>query len=167
MYDLDYATLLAERLVAGLEPCCEKPPVVVGSIRRKRPRIKDIDLVLIPTTISALGMALLRRGEILTKKRLDSSTKIISFRYRSAASGPVPVDIYIADKETWPMLLLVRTGSASHNQRLAMLARSKGLQFKANGEGILDSDGRRVSGDTEESIFEALGFQYVPPENRE
>jgi DNA polymerase (family 10) len=166
MYDLDYASLVAERLVAGLEPCCERI-TVAGSIRRRRPQVKDIDLVVIPTTISALGMALLRRGEILTKKRLDSSTKIIKFRYRNASSGSVPVDIYIADRETWSMLLLVRTGSATHNQRLAMLAQSKGLQFKANGDGILDGDGRRISGDTEASIFAALGLDYVPPEERE
>jgi DNA polymerase/3'-5' exonuclease PolX len=48
-----------------------------------------------------------------------------------------------------------------------MLAKRKGLQFKANGEGILDSEGQRVSGDTEESIFEALGLDYVAPEERE
>jgi len=77
------------------------------------------------------------------------------------------VEIYIANTETWPMLLVVRTGSASHNQMLAMRARSMGLKFKANGEGILDGDGRRVSGETEESIFEALGLEGVPPEERE
>jgi len=42
-----------------------------------------------------------------------------------------------------------------------------GLKFKANGEGILDGNGRRISRETEESIFEALGLEWVPPEKNE
>jgi DNA polymerase (family 10) len=160
LFELEYASLVAERLAVGLEPCCERI-AIAGSIRRRRPQVKDIDLVLIPCSINGLGIILHRHGEILTKKTFDASTKIIKYRFEG-----LPVDIYIADKETWPMLLLVRTGSASHNQRLAMLAKSKGLQFKANGEGILDGAGQRISGDTEQSIFAALGLEYVPPEER-
>lgn len=161
MYELGYATEMAERLAAILEPCCERI-AIAGSIRRKRPQVKDIDLVLIPSNISALGITLLRHGEILNKKRLDSKTRIIKYRFHG-----IPVEIYIANAHTWPMLLLVRTGSASHNQMLAMRARAMGLRFKANGEGILDGEGRRVSGETEESIFEALGLEWVPPGERE
>jgi len=161
MHRLGYATEMANRLVALLEPCCERI-AVAGSIRRKRPQVKDIDLVIITGSLSGLGITLLRYGEILTKRRLDSTTRIIKYRFRG-----VLVEIYMANPQTWPMLLLVRTGSVSHNQMLAMRARSRGLKFKANGDGILDADGRRISADTEESIFEALGMKYVPPEERE
>jgi len=161
MHRLGYATETANRLVALLEPCCERI-AVAGSIRRKRSEVRDIDLVIIPNSLSALGITLSRYGEILTKKRIDSKTRIIKYRFRG-----VLVEIYIANPQNWPMLLLVRTGSASHNQMLAMRARSMGRKFKANGEGILDADGRRISGDTEESIFEALRMKYVPPEERE
>lgn len=161
MYDLDYASGVAARFTSIIRPYCDAV-AVAGSIRRKRPHVKDIDLVVIPSSLFGLAMTLLKRGEILTKKRIDNGTKIIKARFEA-----VPIDIYIADKETWPMLLLVRTGSASHNQRLAMLAKSKGLKFKADGQGILDGEGRRISGDTEQSIFAALGLEYVPPEERE
>jgi len=161
MHRLGYATEMANRLVALLEPYCERI-AVAGSIGRKRPEVKDIDLVIIPHSLSGLGIMLLRYGEILTKKRLDSKTRIIKYRFHGIA-----VEIYIANPQTWPMLLLVRTGSVSHNQMLAMRARRMGLKFKANGEGILDDEGKRISGDTEESIFEVLGMKYVPPEERE
>ena len=161
MYELGYATEMADRLVRILEPCCDRI-AVAGSIRRKRPQVKDIDLVISPNNLSGLGITLMRYGEILTKKRLDTKTKIIKYRFHG-----VPVEIYIANEDTWPMLLLVRTGSASHNQVLAMLAKQQGLKFKANGEGILDGDGRRISGDTEASIFAALGLEYMEPEERE
>lgn len=161
MYNLDYASLVADRLVAGLAPHCERI-MVVGSVRRGKLVVRDVDLVVIPNSINALGIALLRHGEILTKKRLDSNTKIIKYRFEG-----LPIDIYIADRQTWPMILLVRTGSASHNQRLAMLAKRQGLHFAADGQGILDADGRRISGDTEQSVFAALGLDYVQPEERE
>jgi len=161
MYELEYAGEMANRLMGILEPCCQRI-AVAGSIRRKRPQVKDIDLVIIPNNLSALGITLLRYGEILTKKRLSTKTKIIKYRFHG-----IPVEIYIANEETWPMLLLVRTGSASHNQVLAMLAKQQGLKLKANGRGIVDAQGNRVSGDTEESIFEALGLEYIPPEKRE
>lgn len=160
-FELDYASGIAARFTSIIRPYCDAV-AVAGSIRRKRPQVKDIDVVIIVNNLSGLAMALLKRGEILTKKRIDNGTKIIKARFEA-----VPVDIYIANKETWPMLLLVRTGSASHNKRLAILAKSKGLQFKANGEGILNGDGRKISGDTEESIFAALGLEYVRPEERE
>lgn len=161
MYELNYAAGMADRFISLLDPCCERI-AVAGSIRRKRPQVKDIDLVIIPNSVSALGITLLRHGEILTKKRLDSKTKIIKYRFRG-----IQVEMYIANKDTWPMLLLVRTGSKEHNQHLAHVAKLWGKKFKANGEGILDADGNKISGDTEESIFEALGLEWVPPEERE
>jgi DNA polymerase (family 10) len=160
-FHLESATRIANRLVEILGPYCERIEVV-GSIRRRKKMIHDIDLVVIPNSISGLGMALMRHGQLLTKKRIDSKTKIIKGRYQL-----MPVDIYLADEQTWPMLLLVRTGSAEHNQKLAMLAKRKGLHFAADGQGILDGDGKRISGDTEVSIFEALGLEWVPPEGRE
>ena len=161
MFTLDYASGIAARLTSIIRPYCDAV-VVAGSIRRRRPQVKDIDLVVIPNSLSGLAMALLKRGEILTKKRLDSKTKIIKAHFEG-----VPVDIYLADKETWATILLIRTGSADHNKRLAMKAKRLDLHLKANGEGILDGDGRKISGDTEQSIFAALGMEWVPPEKRE
>jgi len=133
MHRLGYATEMANRLVALLEPYCERI-AVAGSIRRKRPEVKDIDLVIIPNSLSGLGITLLRYGEILTKRRLDSKTRIIKYRFRG-----VLVEIYMANPQTWPMLLLVRTGSVSHNQ---MRGKSKGLCREVPIQGW----GRRVSG---------------------
>lgn len=163
MYELDYASNLAARLTSVIRPYCDAV-AVAGSIRRKKPKVKDIDMVIIPNSLTGLVTMLVRLSaiEFLTKRRIDSKTKIIKVRFHT-----ILVDIYLADKETFPMIFLVRTGSAGHNQMLAGLAKKKGLKFKANGEGILDGDGRRISGDTEESIFEVLGLEYVPPEERE
>lgn len=49
--------------------------------------------------------------------------------------------------------MTLRTGSAQNNIRLATLAKKRGWQLKANGDGLFDGNGRRIAGDTEEGIF--------------
>jgi len=44
---LQHAEMLASRLIQLLHPCCERIEVA-GSIRRRRPYVKDIELVAIP-----------------------------------------------------------------------------------------------------------------------
>ena len=78
----------------------------------------------------------------------------------------VQVDLYYATLETWATLLLIRTGSKENNIRLATLANKKGWHFFASGEGLFNENGRRVAGDSEESIYEALGLPYQRPEER-
>lgn len=81
-------------------------------------------------------------------------------------------DIYVARPETWATLLLIRTGSAKHNIILCKLARQKSMVLHADGSGLfhlVDCEGResRAAGDTEESIFLALGLKFRRPDERE
>jgi len=41
-----------------------------------------------------------------------------------------------------------------------------GWHLAASGEGLFNEKGERVAGDTEESIYEALGLAYQRPEER-
>lgn len=49
---------------------------------------------------------------------------------------------------------------------LGSLAKRKGWQLKANGDGLFDRTGNRVAGDSEESIYQALGIPYQEPSKR-
>ncbi|MBA7541791.1 hypothetical protein ES705_34107 [subsurface metagenome] len=80
--------------------------------------------------------------------------------------GDVPVDIYVASEEIWATLLLIRTGSKESNIRLCTLAQKRGWRLAASGDGLFDENGQRIAGDTEASIFEALGLAYQRPEER-
>mgnify|MGYP001594669775 CR=1 FL=1 len=152
--ELEQANAIAALLVAELGQYCQKV-VVAGSIRRQRPLVGDIDLVVIPANQGQLAVKLHELG-------LTGGNKILRAFYRGA-----PVDLYLATEETFPMLLLVRTGSAAHNKWLAGRAKSMGLHFAADGRGIL-KDGARVAWRSEEEILAALGLHtYIPPEQRE
>ena len=61
--------------------------------------------------------------------------------------------------------MLIRTGSADHNMFLASYAISKGFRLKYS-EGLL-KDEKVIAGDTEDSVFEALGLYCPKPEERE
>jgi DNA polymerase (family 10) len=145
----------AAAIVDRLKPNC-KEILVVGSIRRKKPAPADIDILLIPSEYLLLHAEILKLGESLVDGPL--LTRVLH--------EGVQVDIYYATPETWGTLVLIRTGSAENNKRLCFLAKRKGLQLKANGEGLLDGTGKRLAGDSEEQIFSALGLHYMAPEQR-
>lgn len=155
---LEDARVIGETVKATLSPHCDRIEIV-GSIRRGKASVRDIDMVLIPKpeTELLLNTVLCSIGRIEVDgpklKRLHLPENI-------------DIDIYLATPATWSTLLLIRTGSAEHNMRLSSLAKRKGWHLKAGGEGLFDGDGKRIAGDTEESIFEALGVPYQYPKER-
>lgn len=155
--ELKLAQLIAQDVVDALELYCEKIEVA-GSIRRKRPHVNDIDLVLIPEDRARLDYALMSLGG---GKMKMSGKKIARVDMES-----IPLDVYYATGETWATLLLIRTGSKESNIRLAVKAKNRGWRLAASGEGLFDESNERIAGDTEESIFEALGLRYPEPWER-
>ncbi len=166
--ELEKAQLLAEPIVQRLKPHCSKI-VVAGSIRRKRPFVHDIDLVCIPSS----------QGQFIAEVQSMGKVELAGKKLVRCQTGEIMLDIYIAAPETWATLLLIRTGSKRHNIMLCALAKRQGMILHADGTGLfrpgasaiygppaLGAD-ERIAGDTEASIFEALGLAYVPPEGRE
>lgn len=164
--DLVNAKQLANILVDELRPYCDLVEIA-GSIRRGKPQVKDIDIVAIPNDIKMITAGLFdTRGLVdsladpLSRANRTNGLKRASFTHKGA-----PIDIYWATPETWSTLLLIRTGSKEHNIKLCNIAKSKGMHLHASGDGLF-SNGTRIAGDTEESIFEALGIPYLEPQSR-
>ncbi len=163
--ELEKARAIAEKLKSLLEPACEKV-AIAGSIRRQRPFVRDVDIVLIPSNQGQLLYQLQQLGRIKSGKG-----KLI--RIEPCKYG-IPLDVYVATPETWATLLLIRTGSKASNIRLCILARDKGMKLHADGSGLFRIEAQgcegievRIAGETEESIFQALGVPYKKPWERE
>ena len=161
--NLEEAEEAARYCLSKLTPVSERIEVV-GSIRRRRPQVRDVDILLIPgkdlisfrETLAELFGLLTADGEKIKRGTVTA--------YEFALE--VQVDLYIADEKNFECLKLVRTGSASHNLRLASLAKSKKMKLHASGLGLTNEKNEIVASD-ERGIFDALGVPYLKPEDRD
>jgi len=153
--ELERAQKMATEIIVRLSPYCSRIELA-GSIRRRKPFVNDIDLVLIPNDLWNLHAELRKLGQV----------KMAGKKIMRVMIGNTQVDIYIAEEATWATLLLIRTGSAENNIRLATLAKKKGWRLAASGDGLFNENGERIAGDTEESIYAALGLRYQEPWER-
>ena len=166
--ELTKAKIIAAECIEKLRPFCQTI-AVAGSIRRNRPLVHDIDIVLIPANQGMVAYTLSQLGKIKV-----GGGKII--RVGMGFTKGIDLDIYVATPETWATLLLIRTGSKESNFRLCMRARSMGMTLKADGSGLFrlarnqteyeNAPDIRIAGDSEESIFAALDLPYLDPEQR-
>ncbi len=156
---LKLGQLVAAEVIDRLSPYCQRIEVA-GSIRRQKEIVHDIDIVLIPSDLWNLEHEVLGLARPFQPKM--SGAKLKRFDYNGAQ-----IDLYFASPETWATLFLIRTGSVESNIRLCTLAKKKGWHLAASGDGLFDDTGQRVAGDTEESIYKALGLQYREPAERD
>ncbi len=177
-YPADVAMTAACFIVDQLESCylCVQ---VVGSLRRGKPFVHDVDLVMIPLLgdVPAAEPSLFQRTvkEPLVAGRLrdlagrgtiaDLSIGEKIIRFVHVATG-VPFDIYLADERTWATLLLIRTGSRENNIRLCQRARELGYKLHADGRGIESADGSILHVTGERDLYFALDLPYQKPEER-
>lgn len=158
----------ASNFLMKMAPYIEKAEIV-GSIRRCKPQVNDVDIVILgkPPFAGAdflYGLSQLKKTgaiQFLGKEpKYDSKNIDLTFQGRQ-------FNLYMAAKETFETLILIRTGSAEHNVRLCRLAQDNGWQLKASGQGLVDLETGKVIENTERGILERLLGHYVEPKDRE
>ncbi|PSC03090.1 DNA polymerase III, partial [Alsobacter soli] len=131
---------------------------LAGSFRRGRETVGDLDV-----------LATARDGRACVE-RFCAFPDVA----RVAARGPtkatvalrsgLQVDLRVVAPEAYGSALQYFTGSKAHSIALRRMAQKRGL--KLNEYGVF-RDGRRIAGDSEESVYAAVGLPLVPPELRE
>jgi DNA polymerase (family 10) len=152
------AAPLAERLRAELERHPKvKRCLVAGSIRRARPHVGDIDLVVASDDAPAVATSFLQRPEIAVVYAKGPQ------RVSVALASGIDVDLRIVPPASFGSALLYFTGSRAHTIALRRLALAQGLRLNEYG---LYRGERRIAGETEEGVYAALALPYLPPEER-
>jgi DNA polymerase/3'-5' exonuclease PolX len=166
--ELGLAKAIAEQLKTRLQVACHRIEIA-GSVRRQKPDVGDIELLVIP------------RGNMLEKELHDMMMEnVLAMRLNkrgNRAYGPknklmvhlpsgIGVDIFSTDEQCWPVALVVRTGGEKTNRRIAMAAIRMGWHLKAYGWGFATPQGEVVC-HSEREVFEFVGLTYLPPEKRE
>ena len=140
-----------------------------GSLRRWRPTIGDVDVLVGSTDSEAVVEAFTDWPEV--EGVIEAGETKASVR-----AGGLRVDLRVVVPEEFGAALQYFTGSKDHN--VAVRNRAIERDLKVNEYGVFDvSDvddeadhqraGERIAGETEAGVYEALGMAWVPPEMRE
>lgn len=166
---LAQAEAIAESIREKLQPYCERIEIA-GSIRRRKPVVKDIELVAIPKKIEIpeglFDTALIVHPEFcrivngLEKVKGEPTGK---YTQRILPEG-IKLDLFMANKDNWGLIYAIRTGSATFSHRV--LARGWVKMGYKSIEGYLTMDGRRVAVPEETDLFRIVGIPYIDPEHR-
>ena len=192
--ELEKARAIAEELKNQLQGSCHMIEIV-GDIRRQKPRVGKIKLLCIPAPVKGeplpaeyrdLSSSLSSQDwlpefddddavhqrvmQLMQEEVLDftpKGTRAYSVTKKSILHVPssIAVDIVSTDAQCWAVALVVATGGAKTNRRIAGAARGKGWRFRASGSGFDTPDGH-ITCSTEQEVFEAVGLPYLPPEER-
>ena len=153
---------ISRRVASYLRETCDgiSELVVCGSLRRFEETVGDLDLVCVTSdpagAMDAIaGMAgvanILGHGEKKTSVVLDSGMQI---------------DLRVCEPQHLGAMLQYFTGNLHHNVRLREIA--SGLGLSLNEYGLKDVEtGTLETYPTEESLYQRLGLQYIPPELRQ
>jgi DNA polymerase (family 10) len=160
--DLKEAERIANLVKTSVESLCECIEVA-GSIRRQKPKIHDIDFVVVAKSDAEWQKINDKLKQLKAKPNCAGNSVIKA--YVPCHGGFFQVDFYRAKPSTFGIHLLIRTGSADHNMWLAGHAFSNDMRLKYS-EGLI-KDGLAVAGETEQGVFEALGLPYAVPSQRE
>jgi DNA polymerase (family 10) len=155
----DTASLSAE-LVHYLH---ERAPAVdfipVGSVRRGCDTCGDIDILAVGGDPTLMEMLLQhpRVERVLGHGDTKSSVRL---------QGGYQADLRLVPAESRGAAMQYFTGSKAHN----IVVRDRAIQqgLKLNEYGLFSlADDRRIAGNSEEGIYEALGLEWIAPELRE
>ena len=152
---------IAESIKALLAPHCVRIEIA-GSIRRKKPECRDIEIVAIPKPFQ---VGLFEDGIATVVNQWDKVKGELPCKYtqRIHPSG-IKIDLFFAEPGNWGMILAIRTGSADYSH--GVLARAwvaKG--YKGDG-GYLTTNGKTYDVPEESDLFKRLGIPYAAPEER-
>ena len=132
--------------------------VVAGSFRRMRDTVGDIDILVAsdePEKPNARFVSYPEVRDVLAHGETRSSVRL--------ACG-LQADLRVVPKESYGAALHYFTGSKAHNIAVRKLGIARGL--KVNEYGVWRGE-KRIAGETEESVYAAVGLPYIEPELRE
>lgn len=162
-FRIDVAEQVVQPLMKYLRALKETKRIeVAGSFRRRQETIGDLDIL-----VSSSGAARLIQQFV----EFDDVTQVLAqggTRAGVVLHQSVQVDLRVVADVSFGAALHYFTGSKAHNIAVRTLAQERGL--KMNEYGVFSAtlpEARRIAGETEESVFNAVGLPYIEPEMRE
>lgn len=131
---------------------------VAGSFRRMRETVGDLDILVTATPGSQVMRRFTAYDEVVEVYSVGETRASVLLKCG------MQVDLRVVAKESYGAALHYFTGSKAHNIAIRRIAQQLGL--KVNEYGVFKG-ARRIAGDSEASVYRAVGLPYIPPELRE
>lgn len=141
---------------------------IAGSIRRGRPTIGDVDILIASDDAAPIMdafVAMPNVARVLGHGPTKSSVEL---------QNGLQVDVRVLERARWGTALNYFTGSQAHNVRMRELALAKGYSLNEHALRPLDQNGNIIEDEsqhilcaTEEEVYAHVGLPYIPPELRE
>ncbi len=140
---------------------------IAGSIRRGRPTIGDVDLLVASDDAQPIMDAFVTMESVA--RVLGHGPKKSSVELHSG----LQIDLRVLEKARWGTALNYFTGSQAHNIRMRELALEKKLSLNehafspVDGDNNIIEDAPKILCATEEEVYATVGLPLIPPEIRE
>jgi DNA polymerase/3'-5' exonuclease PolX len=170
---LSEAQTIADGAFAMLSPWCDRIEIA-GSIRRKRPEVKDIELVCIPhqdeVPEGLFGTRPARSdGFVAAVRRLGyvSKGRPSTGKYCAITMPTIKLDLFMAHPDNWGFILAIRTGSAAFSHKVLGRGWRRAGCHAEDGMIYRNRDDLPILMREEEDLFKLIQVPWVPPERRE
>jgi DNA polymerase (family 10) len=151
---------------APVEMLACKQYEVCGSIRRRAPDSKDVDIVGCVAGKLEVDALLDKFVTIGTKISRGENRASIRFTHEGRT---MQVDLWLVPPESFGSALNYATGSTAHNIELRKMAMGKGMLINEYGIWRVDAAGKpseKLGGADEHDVYRILGIPYVEPWER-
>jgi DNA polymerase (family 10) len=132
-----------------------------GSLRRGRETIGDLDILVTGPNAAATLEHIIRHPKSQEVLGQGGNKASVTFGMER-----LQVDVRALPHESFGAAMQYFTGSKEHNVALRTQAIKQGLTLNEYGLFTLEGN-QRVAGETEEEIYQRLGYAWIPPELRE
>jgi DNA polymerase (family 10) len=159
---LSFGSKTADELSAEFSalPGIEKVETA-GSLRRGKETIGDLDLLVTGPNATAALQHIVKHPKSQEVLGQGENKASVTFGVER-----LQVDVRALPHESFGAAMQYFTGSKEHNVMLRTQAIKQGLTLNEYGLFTL-TDNRRIAGETEEEIYQKLGYVWIPPEIRE
>lgn len=163
------AQIIADRVRAELAPHCVRCEIA-GSVRRLRPEPRDLEIIVVPKTISSglfRDMDIRDLGFVSTVGRwfaVKGRADIGKYTQLVLPDG-IKLDLFMVSLDTWGIQMAIRTGSEEYSHQVLAGGWTR-LGYESKG-GVLWKDGEPTYIREEQELFDLLGIPWCPPELRE
>lgn len=170
-FPAEYMRDIASRIMWELSPHCQRIEIV-GSLRRNRSEVSDVDLLCIPKTEPGgiFNDEPIRIREFVETidhyQKVKGDAEIGKYCARIDNETGVPIEIYICNRRNWGLMKLIRTGGKYFSKHIIGTQLKKYGYYSHGGYVRLVQDGSIYPLSTEEELFGLIDMEYVRPEYR-